>query len=120
MWNPFKKVTEVVLTKPVSVQLQIILAMEEMIDSLNTQTLPMPKKESLPVPDEVQALMDAGFVNHKKVVTFKEKQKSLDDDFMKKSKAYNDQSNRIIDLKASLKLLVLYTTFKLIAILSIA
>ena len=106
MWNPFKKVTEVVLTKPVSVQLQIILAMEEMIDSLNTQTLPMPKKESLPVPDEVQALMDAGFVNHKKVVTFKEKQKSLDDDFMKKSKAYNDQSNRIIDLKASLKLLL--------------
>lgn len=106
MWNPFKKVTEVVLTKPISVQLQIILAMEEMIDSLNTQTLPMPKKESLPVPDEVQALMDAGFVNHKKVVAFKEKQKFLDDDFMKKSKAYNDQSNRIIDLKASLKLLL--------------
>lgn len=106
MWNPFKKVTEVVLTKPISIQLQIIMVMEEMIDTLNAQTLPMPQRQSSPVPDEIQALMDAGFVNHKKVIAFKKEQESLDDDFMKKSKAYNDQANQIRDLKASLKFLL--------------
>ena len=106
MWNPFKKVTEVVLTKPISVQLQIIMVMEEMIDTLNTQTLPRPELQSLPVPDEVQALLDAGFVNHRKVVAFREAQKSLEDDFMKKLRAYTNQSDQIRDLKAALKLLL--------------
>ena len=113
MWNPFKKNNVVApfpevrrATKRVSVQLQFIAIMEDMIDKLNVETLPMPKHQTLPVPEEVQALMDAGFINHRKVQAFKKQQEILNNEYDVKHKAYSTQSNERIALKSALKLLL--------------
>ena len=112
MWNPFKKstrssISEVMgLTKPVPIQIQIIAAMEEMIDALNTEVLPTPQRQILPVPVEVKALIDAGFVSHKKVKAFNDKQADLDAIFKAQSDLYTAQVNNRTTIQSALKLLL--------------
>ena len=112
MWNTFKKSTRssifeaMGLTKPIPIQIQIIAAMEEMIDALNTEVLPVPQRQVLPVPEEVKALIDAGFVSHKKVKAFNDKQANLDAIFKAECEVYAAQTNNRTALQSALKFLL--------------
>jgi len=112
MWNPFKKSTRssiseaVGLVKPVSIQIQIITAMEGMIDALDAEIPPVPQKQILPVSNEVKALIDAGFVNHKEVKAFNDKQANLDAIFDAKYKVYASQVEKREALQTALKVLI--------------
>lgn len=112
MWNPFNKITRssiseaVGIIKPIPIQLKIIAVMEGMIDALNVEVVQVPQKQILPVPEEVKALITAGFTSHKKVVAFRKQQKVLDDDYKAKYKVYEEQSNNLNALKSALKFLI--------------
>lgn len=112
MWNPFKKLTRSSISetmgfaKPIPIQIQIIAALEEMLDSLDAQTLPPPMRQVLPVPEDVTALINVGFTGHKKVQDFKKRQKALDNEFNAEFKAYSDASAARNALKNTLKILL--------------
>lgn len=113
MWNPFNKITRssiseaVGITKPIPIQLRIIAVVEEMIDAINAEVLPIPQKQTLTMPEEVKTLITAGFTSHKKVVAFRKQQKVLDEDYKAKYKVYEEQSNNLVALKSALKFLIL-------------
>jgi len=112
MWNPFKKSTRssiseaIGLVKPIPIQIQIITAMEGMIDALNSEVLQVPQKQTLPIPEEVKVLIDAGFVNHKKVKAFNAKQEHLNATFKAQYDLYTAQVDNHTALQSALKFLL--------------
>lgn len=112
MWNPFKKFTRssiseaVELVKSVPIQIQIIAAMEGMIDTLNSEVLQAPQKQILPIPKEVKVLIGAGFVNHKKVKAFNAKQEHLNATFKAQYDLYTAQVYNHMALQSALKFLL--------------
>lgn len=112
MWNPFKKKTTITLSEatnmePVlSINLQLLIAVEDMLKGFDTEVPSVPIKQVLPVPKEVETLISAGFTSHRKVQAFKEKQEALDAAFLSEFSIYKAASNRRQAVKEALDTLL--------------
>lgn len=89
-----------------SVQLSIIMAMEEMVSNLKKEGLSAPIKQVLPVPKDVQSLMEAGFMKHKKVRAFQEQQEALNIKYEVDLKLYLAQEEKQATLREALRVLL--------------
>ena len=64
-----------------SVQLFILMELEQMLEKAMEAQLPFPQRTNLPIPKQVQDLIDAGFENTRVVQEFREKQRTLEAEY---------------------------------------
>ena len=78
---------------PNSIQLQIIIELEHMLENAKKLQTSFPRETKLPMPKEVSDLLDAGFGNSRVVQEFREKQKALSDKYSKELEIWNTEFN---------------------------
>lgn len=77
---------------PNSIQLQIIIELEHLLENAEKDIVPQPQETKLPIPKEVADLLEAGFGNTRIVQEFKEKQKVLSDKYSKELEIWTIKS----------------------------
>ena len=101
---------EITITRPRkapnSIQLQIIMELEHMLEEAKKVQSPFPQETKLPMPKQVADLIEAGFENVKEVREFKEKRKSLRDKYYREMEAWNAEFNVRTECLNALRCLV--------------
>lgn len=89
-----------------SVQLFILMELEQMLKKAIEAQLPFPQRTDLPIPKQVQDLIDAGFENTRIVQEFREKQRTLEKEYNQKYENWSAGFEERMRCKNALKCLL--------------